>query len=165
VGIPRSPDWLKSKNPAYAGVKAGGRERLGALRATRQEGRLKNENWRHTTASDHRPFSSLRPRAHVSVFACRCAAVDPEATRRLRTGCDATLQSVYPGRSACLSLHVPLPALSQPRLPRRFLWRPKKETEAPLRNPTTGIAACCARAASGHAIAPPRSMMNSRQSS
>ena len=32
-----------------------------------------------------------------------------------------------------------------------------------LRNPTTGIAACCARAASGHAAAPPRSVMNSRR--
>src|SRR5262249_54293669 len=33
-----------------------------------------------------------------------------------------------------------------------------------LRNPTTGIAACCARAASGDAAtAPPRSVMNSRR--
>src|SRR6266481_7293898 len=32
-----------------------------------------------------------------------------------------------------------------------------------LRNPITGIAACCARAASGHAAAPPRSAMNSRR--
>ena len=32
-----------------------------------------------------------------------------------------------------------------------------------LRNPTTGIAGCCARAASGHAIAPPRRVMNSRR--
>jgi hypothetical protein len=33
-----------------------------------------------------------------------------------------------------------------------------------LRNPTTGIAACCARAASGHAAAaPPSSVMNSRR--
>src|SRR5262249_12735364 len=32
-----------------------------------------------------------------------------------------------------------------------------------LRNPTTGIAACCARAASGHAAAPPMSVMNSRR--
>jgi len=31
------------------------------------------------------------------------------------------------------------------------------------RNPTTGIAGCCARAASGHAAAPPRSEMNSRR--
>jgi len=32
------------------------------------------------------------------------------------------------------------------------------------RNPTTGIAGCCARAASGHAAAaPPRSAMNSRR--
>ena len=49
--------------------------------------------------------------------------------------------------------HVPLPALSQPRLPRRFLRRPEKEAEAPLRNPITGIAACCAPAASGQAAA------------
>ena len=32
-----------------------------------------------------------------------------------------------------------------------------------LRNPTTGIAACCAHAASGHAAAPPSSVMNSRR--
>src|SRR5262249_32041177 len=33
-----------------------------------------------------------------------------------------------------------------------------------LRNPTTGSAACCARAASGHATAaPPTSVMNSRR--
>jgi len=32
-----------------------------------------------------------------------------------------------------------------------------------LRNPTTGIAGCCARAASGHAAAPPSSVMNSRR--
>jgi len=30
-------------------------------------------------------------------------------------------------------------------------------------NPTTGIAGCCARAASGHAAAPPSSVMNSRR--
>ena len=32
-----------------------------------------------------------------------------------------------------------------------------------LRKPITGIAGCCARAASGHAAAPPRSVMNSRR--
>jgi hypothetical protein len=33
-----------------------------------------------------------------------------------------------------------------------------------LRNPITGIAGCCARAANGHATAvPPRSLMNSRR--
>ena len=33
-----------------------------------------------------------------------------------------------------------------------------------LRNPITGIAGCCARAASGHATAaPPSSVMNSRR--
>src|SRR5262249_38281098 len=35
--------------------------------------------------------------------------------------------------------------------------------DAPLRNPITGIADCCARAASGHAVAPPSSTMNSRR--
>jgi hypothetical protein len=34
---------------------------------------------------------------------------------------------------------------------------------APLRSPTTGIAGCCARAASGHAVAPPSRLMNSRR--
>ena len=33
----------------------------------------------------------------------------------------------------------------------------------PLRKPITGIAGCCARAASGHAAAPPSSVMNSRR--
>jgi hypothetical protein len=117
---------------------------------------LKNENLYRTTelASGHRPFSRLRPRAHVRVFACRRAAMDPETTRGLRTGCNATLQSVHPGRSAYLSLHVRLPALSQPRLP-RLLRRPQKESEAPLRNPITGIVRCCARATSGQAAALP----------
>ena len=32
-----------------------------------------------------------------------------------------------------------------------------------LRNPITGIAGCCARAASGHAAAPPSSPMNVRR--
>jgi hypothetical protein len=32
-----------------------------------------------------------------------------------------------------------------------------------LRNPITGIAGCCARAASGHTAAPPTSVMNSRR--
>ena len=35
--------------------------------------------------------------------------------------------------------------------------------DALLRNPITGIAGCCARAASGHAAAPPSSVMNSRR--
>jgi len=34
-----------------------------------------------------------------------------------------------------LSLHVRLPAVSQPRLPRRILRRPEKEDEASLRKP------------------------------
>src|SRR6266568_2473917 len=118
--------------------------------------RAQNENLYRTTepASGHPPFSSLRPRAHIRVFACRRAAVDSETTRGLRTGCDAPLQSVHPGRSACLSLHVRLPALSQPRLP-HLLRRPQKESEAPLRNPITGIVGCCARATSGQAAALP----------
>ena len=38
--------------------------------------------------------------------------------------------------------------------------------DALCRNPITGIAGCCARAASGHAAAaPPSSVMNSRRSS
>jgi len=32
-----------------------------------------------------------------------------------------------------------------------------------LRNPITGMVACCARATSGHAAAPPTSEMNSRR--
>jgi len=37
-------------------------------------------------------------------------------------------------------------------------------TEAASRNPITGIAACCARAASGHAAAPPSVTKNVRRS-
>jgi hypothetical protein len=37
-------------------------------------------------------------------------------------------------------------------------------SDALLRNPITGIAGCCARAASGHAaVPPPRRVMNSRR--
>jgi hypothetical protein len=32
-----------------------------------------------------------------------------------------------------------------------------------LMNPITGVPGCCARAASGHAAAPPSSVMNSRR--
>jgi hypothetical protein len=32
-----------------------------------------------------------------------------------------------------------------------------------FRRPTTGIEGCCARAATGHATAPPRSVMNARR--
>jgi hypothetical protein len=71
---------------------------------------LKHENLYRTTepASGHTPFSSLRPRAHVRVFACRRAAVDPKTTRGLRTGCDAPLQSVHPDVqrvSGCMSAY------------------------------------------------------------
>lgn len=126
---------------------------------------LKNESLYRTTepASGHPPFSSLRPRAHVRVFAGRRAAMDSKTTRGLRIGCDATLQSVHPGRSACLNLHVRLPALSQPGLP-RLLRRPQKEGETPLRNPIIGIDSWCARATSGHAATLlPTSAMNSRR--
>ena len=37
--------------------------------------------------------------------------------------------------------------------------------DLPLIHPITGIAGCCARAASGHAAAPPRRVMNSRVAS
>jgi hypothetical protein len=40
-----------------------------------------------------------------------------------------------PGVRRVLSLHVRLPAVSQPRLPRRILRRPEKEDEASLRKP------------------------------
>ena len=40
----------------------------------------------------------------------------------------------------------------------------RRRVDLPLRNPITGIAGCCARAASGHAAAaPPSSVMNSRR--
>src|SRR5262245_20735573 len=60
------------------------------------------------------------------------------------------------------------PRPSDITLPHRPRWNarsrsPKVSNEALLRNPITGIAGCCARAASGHAAAPPSSVMNSRR--
>ena len=63
---------------------------------------------------------------------------------------------------------------SRPRCS-RFPWRPWRNASQTVRdacqamcrsrNPITGIAGCCARAASGHAAAaPPSSVMNSRRS-
>ena len=40
---------------------------------------------------------------------------------------------------------------------------PHRNSNRPLTKPTTGIAGCSARAASGHAAAPPTSVMNSRR--
>jgi Uncharacterised protein family (UPF0149) len=40
-------------------------------------------------------------------------------------------------------------------------FRPSGDSR--FKYPTTGIAACCAHAASGHAAAPPRSVMSSRR--
>jgi hypothetical protein len=62
------------------------------------------------SATSHGPCSS-RSRAHMRVFARKSAAVDPAATRGLRTRRDAALQPVCPGRSACQRLHVSLPSL------------------------------------------------------
>jgi hypothetical protein len=41
--------------------------------------------------------------------------------------------------------------------------RAAPSVEPPLRNAITGIAGCCARAASGQAAAPPSSVMNFRR--
>src|SRR5262249_48641818 len=41
-------------------------------------------------------------------------------------------------------------------------WRADASSERGLTRPTTGIAGCCARAASGHAAAPPSRVMNWR---
>ena len=47
----------------------------------------------------------------------------------------------------------------------RPCWNPRSwsSSAAWVRNPITGIADCCARAASGHAAPPPRRLMNSRR--
>jgi hypothetical protein len=42
-------------------------------------------------------------------------------------------------------------------------WRAEPSSDRLLTKPTSGIAGCCARAASGHAAAPPSSVMNSRR--
>src|SRR5262249_47818448 len=68
------------------------------------------------------------PRAHVRVSACRRAAVDAGATRRLRTGCDAALPTVRPGRRPCQGVHGPLPSLPQPPLPCLVRGRREEET-------------------------------------
>src|SRR5262249_3435128 len=66
-----------------------------------------------------------------AISPCRSATGPATATRRLRARRDTVLQPVRPGRSAHLSLHVPFPALCQPRLSCRALRRPEKEAAAP----------------------------------
>jgi len=43
------------------------------------------------------------------------------------------------------------------------IWLESDLSDEPLRNPVIDIAGCCARAATDHAAAPPRSVMNSRR--
>src|SRR6476469_10280660 len=76
---------------------------------------------------------------------------------------------VAPMRIGCCArpaddAHKPKPR--QRPTSQRFLMQSIVETflgQLLLRNPTTGVPACCARAASGQAVvAPPNSVMNSR---
>src|SRR5262249_60406299 len=101
----------------------------------RANGSIDDGNAHHTinTAADPRRCGAACSCADICNFTRDCAAVDAEATRRLRTRRDAALQPIRPGHSAHLSLHVPLPALSQPRLPCRVLRRPEKKVAAPPR--------------------------------
>src|SRR6516225_5614906 len=101
----------------------------------RANGSIDDGNAHHTIniAAAPRRCGAACSCTDISNFTRGCAAVDAEATRRLRTRRDAALQPVPSGRSAHLCLHVPLPALSQPRLSCRVLRRPEKETAAPPR--------------------------------
>src|SRR5215471_8296025 len=101
----------------------------------RANGRIDDGNAHHTinTAAAPRGCCAACSCADICNFTRGCAAVDAAATRRLRTRRDAALQPVRPRCSAHLSLHVPLPALSQPRLSCRVLRRPEKEAAPPPR--------------------------------
>jgi hypothetical protein len=95
----------------------------------------------HTTQSALRRLrGAVALLALALTFAISTAAAQ-QWTPQQRAACepdDAPLQPVHPGRSVHLSLHVPLPALSQPRLSRRVLRRSEKESETPLRSPIMG---------------------------
>ena len=106
----------------------------------------------------------------VAALAASAAGVLPRDNhghlRRTRSAARAGSRSVWSFRPAVFDRHVLaldkacfLQALAEAAhevraRPRATCWR----------NPITGIAGCCARAASGHAAAaPPRSVMNSRR--
>src|SRR5438105_4346995 len=69
-------------------------------------------SYRPTKApADHSRCGAPGPRAHVRVLARCRAAMDPAATRGLRTGRDAALPAVRLGHWPCQGVHVPLPSL------------------------------------------------------
>jgi hypothetical protein len=63
------------------------------------------------TPTDHSRCGAYGPLAHIRVFARRHAAMDPAATRGLRTGRDAALPAVHLRHWPCQVVHVPLPSL------------------------------------------------------
>jgi hypothetical protein len=69
-----------------------------------------------------------RSRARVRVFARKSAAMDPAATRGLRTRRDAALQPVCPGRSSALACLITVATLCG--LPRSFPGRREEGGEA-----------------------------------
>ena len=107
----------------------------------------------------------------VAALAASAGGSPPFATitatwRRTRSAANAGSRS-YCLRPAILDRHVLTLDIagsrSDPGGTRRQGAR-RVTGDQPLRNPITGIAGCCARAASGHAAAaPPRSVMNSRR--
>src|SRR5205823_1162184 len=61
--------------------------------------------------ADYSRCGASGPLAHVRVIARRRAAMDPAATRGLRTGRDAALPAVHLRHWPCQIMHVPLPSL------------------------------------------------------
>src|SRR5262249_55044489 len=61
--------------------------------------------------ADHSRCGTSGPLAHVRVSARRRAAMDPAATRGLRTGRDAALSAVHLRHWPCQVMHVQLPSL------------------------------------------------------
>ena len=87
--------------------------------------------------------------------------------RRTSSAASAGNRSYLALRPAIFDRHVlalDIAGFAQALAERAQTVRGTRPADSPLRNPITGIAGCCARAASGHAAAaPPRSVMNSRR--
>ena len=81
---------------------------------TRTETRWRIDNARSYPTkppADHTRCGASGPLAHVRLLARRRAAMDPAATRGLRTGRDAALPAVHLRHWPCQVVHVPLPSL------------------------------------------------------
>jgi hypothetical protein len=93
-------------------------------------------------------------------------AVNSTATRRSTSSAASALNRSYRPSAHRNAIKRFCPSINPAsRRPRRNAATRSLDSlgERLLRNPITGIAGCCARAASGHAAAPPSSEMNSRR--